>query len=632
MSLSFDVGNVLHFRTSSTAWSLGVVDINEVGSSELHLPSKATIKQVTGKSNPTADPASPSTDNSRSLNTTPYVIHVEVKEADISEQCSIVIIVWKATVEGRNAPLSIRNDTDVPIVVSQADIYYDLEGYDPYLYEIIVSPKQWIPFGWADPDIGSNILIAAGTALFRSNNRHIATISFLKTGEILRLSDQSGKVGKAGEVLLSIIAQGSGRVLTITREAESKMNRHGYLNSSVLSKFSKGVLKSSINRLNAIGNNQGDRLVKSYSVPNKPAVKIMTSIQVSLTSCGLSLVLDSPVRREFLSLYVDGVEISVTSRGQYMSMELHVMDMQIDNYSESKLYPVLMRSRKKEIHRSIKLSSDDAEGVTVNSNNSSVPDADGNDFLSFNNNNSTKASGEIPLLAISIVQEMPVIADDEASKLSSTELVPTYRYVAVRLLPICIEVDTASIQILLEDMINDLRTILVSNYVPTSALYSSWNGTQAEVSGITANNSGDLPGLSIPGPSSSSGLSSLETMNSSSLKLNSSTVKSNPKFLVLTRNSNQIWLHRFNKDVFSPQERCHKVDVFRAQLVSQISKMYFQKLVVHPIKMYLTVVPTPDYSRSSLVTGRDVNASSTTSFSGGNSHFSIILELYAIAA
>jgi hypothetical protein len=457
--------NILHFRTQSTAWSLGVVDINEVGSSVLFLPRRSSMMKKlspeSDASNVVVRPPLPV----EPIRKEPYVIHVEVKEADHSENCSVIVIIWRASVSGHNAALSIKNDSDVPVTVAQSDIYYDVDGYDASLFDIIVSPHQWIPFGWADPDAGSNISIVVGESLRGQNSRRVATVSFLKTGELLRLPDHSGRLGNAGEVVLSIVPEGNGRILRIARMTTTR-NHDVAFDSNESTAISQPKLSS-------------------------------FDFKIHLSSFGLSLVLDKPVRREFLSLYLDGLDISLSRSGQIRSLEVTVMDMQIDNYSESKIYPVLLRSKKKEIHRSI----------TMSGESSATSDGSQEEH----------ASTEIPLIVISIIQDFPA---DQVSA-------PMFRYVAFRLLPIYLEVDSATIQILFADLINDFKLLSTSQI--------------------------------------------LATMNPAT------------------------WVEDYNKSLVSPRHRHFILDMYTSKLMSQRSKMYFQKLVVHPVKLFVTIIPTPDY-------------------------------------
>jgi hypothetical protein len=53
------------------------------------------------------------------------------------------------------------------------------------------------------------------------------------------------------------------------------------------------------------------------------------------------------------------------------------------------------------------------------------------------------------------------------------------------------------------------------------------------------------------------------------------------------------WIDDFNIRKMSPDAQHMLVDVYRSQVAAQASKMYIEKLIVHPIKITLTFVQTP---------------------------------------
>jgi hypothetical protein len=59
--------------------------------------------------------------------------------------------------------------------------------------------------------------------------------------------------------------------------------------------------------------------------------------------------------REFLSLYIDGLDFRVENKGILRSFELCIDDVQMDNYSETVMYPVLLHSSKKEHREKLKV-------------------------------------------------------------------------------------------------------------------------------------------------------------------------------------------------------------------------------------------------------------------------------------
>jgi hypothetical protein len=92
----------------------------------------------------------------------------------------------------------------------------------------------------------------------------------------------------------------------------------------------------------------GSKTVVNNEVPSKRDL----SVVISLQSLCISLIAERPVRREFASLYMDEIECKFLQKQTVVkdlnsvvsSYGLEVADMQIDNYSETAIFPVLMHS------------------------------------------------------------------------------------------------------------------------------------------------------------------------------------------------------------------------------------------------------------------------------------------------
>ena len=52
------------------------------------------------------------------------------------------------------------------------------------------------------------------------------------------------------------------------------------------------------------------------------------------------------------------------------------------------------------------------------------------------------------------------------------------------------------------------------------------------------------------------------------------------------------WINEFNIKLLSPENRSQFVDVYKAQVKAEQSKMYFEQFVIHPLKLYLTFMHT----------------------------------------
>eukprot|EP01035_Chromulina_nebulosa_P017544 gene17544-23107_t len=82
----------------------------------------------------------------------------------------------------------------------EAEIDFESIGYDPNAFEIVIPPGNWIPFGWIDPESSQRINLVVGKHLYLSTNRYIVKINPSDNGEIMRLSDHTGRLGTAGEM------------------------------------------------------------------------------------------------------------------------------------------------------------------------------------------------------------------------------------------------------------------------------------------------------------------------------------------------------------------------------------------------------------------------------------------------
>ena len=368
------LGTSVQIKSTSSLWSFGTVDLNEVGRSVLHLPTRG---------------GSP-TD-------TPFVVLVEVKMAEPSDRCSVVVVIWQASVETSTA-LAIRNDSDVSITVIQADIEFDLPGGPGGLgafFEVCVPPAMCVPFGWADPDGSTDILVTVGSCM--SGAARVVKVNFLKAGEKIKLPDNTGG-GHSGDLMLSVVAEGGGRVMHVTRTEGGDPNRSSKALSLINS--SKSV------------DSDGDGAVPSFSF----------GLTVSLASFGLSLVVERPVRREFLSLYLEGLEGRVKTKGAIRSFELMVMDLQVDNYSESVVYPVLLHRIKKDKAGSQRRGSTPvAVAVRVGEGAGGAGGGGDGSAKGVEEEEETEGSERVPLLQVSLIEE--------SNSLSSSS---TLKYVAIR--------------------------------------------------------------------------------------------------------------------------------------------------------------------------------------------------------
>ena len=162
----------------STLWSLGSVDLDEIGASILYIPYKRSAGYGIGggggfKVNKlTTNPERNKDDNrerrgvsgedeadGQSDSHTGIVLHVSVRLAEPHDNASVIVIIWKETIASKPS-MSVQNLSNVPITLRQADIeiFHDIRGKD-HLFEVTVAPGQSLPLGWADPDCGTLVKV-----------------------------------------------------------------------------------------------------------------------------------------------------------------------------------------------------------------------------------------------------------------------------------------------------------------------------------------------------------------------------------------------------------------------------------------------------------------------------------------
>lgn len=415
----------LIFRSRSTGWSLGCVDIAEIGSSVLHLPRQ----------------------KGQSESRMGIVINIDVKAAEPDENCSVVVVIWQSTLEGYMA-LSIRNETDVPIAIRQAGLNFESTSDDPELYDVCVPPSNWVPYGWTDPDCGQDILVSVGTSVVDEDSisirrRRVASISFLQAGESLRLPDSSGRIGRQGEIVLSVlVSKRGGRVLRLFRQSAT-------LSPSITNRGADGSIEDEEGEVEDYDDKVSVEVFSDDSDYNtlrqlrQQQSNISTDFFCQFSSVCISLVLDKPVRREFMHAIISNIETRLESYGTVSSAEFTIADLQVDNYSETAVYPVFMHGYKK-----FEWNRRRAEAQSQGSLNSSH-------FGSTRSGSSDSseyglAGQNAPLLQFSVIKEI----------LPSTAT-PIFKYVGFRMMPLAVETDSSTVRLLYYDLFLDLKYLSV---------------------------------------------------------------------------------------------------------------------------------------------------------------------------
>jgi hypothetical protein len=483
----------VYIRCESSQWSLGCVDLHQIGSNVLLLPS-------TGGYSPAAAPGI-----LKRKPGAPIFLNVNVKMAEPGENAAIVIIIWESTLDRGSMALGIRNESDVPVCVRQnlgdADIYSSIpltmpqstaeslagiqvaaEEMNMKRFCVCVNPGEVIPYGWADPEAPNEVLLVVGAEMYGPPQR-TATVNMVHAGESMRFPDNSGRSGSTGEIILEVRAEHGGRILNISRAK-------------------------------IVGNaGHGNDFTSEVTVPVSSAM----GISVFLDSFAVSLILDKPTRRELLNLSLIGLEVQVKLKSGSRSVEFMIEDMQIDNYSETAVHPVLFCRKKKQVTE---------DAYEANSSAQTV------------NNSGHGENGEImePIVRFTLVQD-----------LSKSKDTVVYKYCACRVLAFMVRVDSASLQFLWYDLLTDLK-------------YVSKDEAEAAMEPVR-------------------------------------------------------WADEYNRSIHFPGKHQQLADIFEARKISQASKMYFETLVIHPLKISFTFVQTP-FPRTLKFTLRSTAVNVLTAFAG----------------
>eukprot|EP01033_Poteriospumella_lacustris_P006747 gene6747-4866_t len=458
--LGFDV----KFRCHSTIWSLGSVNINEIGSTVLYIP-YAAIEHGSGGT---------SMMHSRGM-----VLHVEVKLANHTDRCSIIVVLWQETIEAQ-ATMSVQNDTDLPITIRQADLELDHDlGSKEALYELVVPPHKHLPYGLCDPDCGQNVLVTVGTSLQHASKR-VATLNILKVGHRLRLPYTLMQPGDnptnatRGEVILNVTTSDVGHVLRITSPlslgGSGGGGRLGSANTSSVSitdllEEDESMLGDDTAAAAGTGTGTGTAAAEVAAASRALALPLFC-FNIQLSSFGISLVLEKPRRREFLSLYVDGIQLKWQRRGHVNTLEFAVMDLQVDNYSESAIYPIILRSTKKEIHKSVVMDGEEefyADTPAMDDLQRTATTASTAKSKKGGADEQAAAEKEKPLLQLLLVRDVNVESQQAI-----------FQRVVLRILPLAMEVDSATMQILFLDLLDDLK-VLTSDQALALTMPPKWH-------------------------------------------------------------------------------------------------------------------------------------------------------------
>ena len=217
-----------------------------------------------------------------------------------------------------------------------------------------------------------------------SRERATAKVDMMKLGHSLRIPDGSGRSGAGHDLVATVEPNESGRVLRIRRDSSEK---EGQLPAE------RGSFQSSV-------------LVLSFS------------------SVSISLILERPSRRELLNLFADDLNCRFVFSEKLNTYEISLLDIQVDNYSESAVYPVMLYSSHKEAGQRRKKS-------VIGSLSNVKSDAP-------------------PFFQLALMYE---------SMGGTSQGPPCIKYLAFRLLELCVQIDSGTIKLLFSDLINTLAFV-----------------------------------------------------------------------------------------------------------------------------------------------------------------------------
>jgi hypothetical protein len=563
-------GTSVQFRCDSSAWSLGTVNLNEIGTTVLLVPKKKAVPNFTQN-----NPKTPGkTGTTSGPNKQPYspqghpvedalVLHVEVRFADPADHSYINIVVWAPVPDPdgqcHRSSLSIRNHSPYSVVIRQTgtDTLARAARADPSRFTMRVGPGSWRPYGWADQSHGTSVSVTLDplegqywedrgprSSLDSTSYRRpspTCDVDILKIGQTASIklpgNESRGDLFESDSdtVNLTVMAGAGGQILHISMKAPPSISPFNM----------RRPLSASIG-----GSHYEEREKEKEKEREKEnavqAAKKNFTLKFSLKSIGLSLIAERPVRREFMSLYLDGLDgrmvqkyypngvpskggMRTTRSGGEIPMQrlpsvitsysLTVADMQVDNYSETAVFPVLMhsfsashRERKKAARRrkrAIRRTPPQARGRGRGRGRPLSESAD-DDF---------------PFVALSVVQE-----------LTEGSIAPIFKYVALRVLEIKLAVDSSTLQLYFCDLHGDL-------------------GGETREQALAV----ELP---------------------------------------------EEWVEQFNYRMVGPGYRRvfgdadgsntgGLVDLLKTMKTAQEGKMYFETFVIHPMKLRLSFLPTP---------------------------------------
>lgn len=403
-------------RSEGTDWSIGTININEIGTTSLVLPNL-------GESNPNGN-------NFR-------VINCEVRFSEPDDPSYITVVIWESSIR-RNVKarkfifdsavtMSVRNDTAVPLIVRQAgvNVYNRLRDQrrncadeEVMKFEAFVHPGEWIPYGWTDPDANMELEISIPSSIADRAMRPLK-INMMEIGSQGSL-DISALVQQRQVLTAKVRTHSNGRVLTIT----------GNVPAYEVDSLTNGGSSNSL-----------------VAMVRDPSNDFALSIKVQTIS--ISIIADKPQRRELFSLYLEKLSFFLqnvakgVNQPQAQLMEFKVQDLQIDNFSETAVYPVLLTSLGAQERKERKAK--DKSRSLLSGGMDALPDAPGGGAGGASLSSKDNGDPYLNCFECSMYQEVP---EDQNT--------PILKSVAFRLLELNVTLDSATILVYVTDLHSDI--------------------------------------------------------------------------------------------------------------------------------------------------------------------------------
>ena len=541
--LQRDLNTKVQIRLGDTDWCWGYFDINEIGSSQVLLVSNKRVKSKTKMETEVSDKSGASErvssdqfnvdepmwnssddDSDDDEIQPPIVINVDIKLGSSTDKCAVTVVFW--TSDAHSSELSIKNNSKYPITIAQLDVINEIKKTSkksskgigkelPLLtrqkqHVVHVPPNASFPFGWSFPGNASKKkklivgIIKDSSSGFSTQNKGIVDMRVGADQGDVKLFHPSQNVTTRNEhrAIVCVDLRSHGRVIRIEGNKElspeALLDDDMLLNNSSRSRSLRLNHELSINMFNNSEANSAlmsamseDQSMLSGSVdgaedlqqqhlhlseaPKESSKEF--NFEFRIASIGVSVVADRPTRRELLSLYLDNVKNSVSIIDHILTAEFSILDMQIDNHSDTAVYPVLFRKC--------------------------------GDHSGQNSENVEK----IPFVQVALLLE----------KIVDTGTI-SFRYLTGRILEFAVEVDSGTILLLLSDVLGKVKFL-----TPDQAL-----------------------------------------------------AYANP----------QLWISEYNKQITSPIVTRELTDVYQAECMTRTSRILFEQLVFHPIKVSLSFLQT----------------------------------------